>query len=232
MNLVIFDVDGTLTTTSSMDEEILATSLRSMNIIVDDIDFSDFEVVTDIGVFHQLFRENFDREPTSEETLKFKKTFKQNLKKMFKKRLDEFEPLDGVQELLHSLRKKDDWIYVFTTGGWKFDAKFKLEASGFYTKDFLILSSSNGFSREDILTKAIAKARKKAGVKKFDRIVYLGDSAWDLKAAAKLKIPFVGVEGEGNKEKRDALGDFFVLREYPGFKKFAKIYGAARVPEL
>jgi len=232
MNLVIFDVDGTLTTTSSMDEEILVTSLRAMNIKVDEIDLSTFDVVTDIGVFHQLFMENFNREPEREEIQEFKKTFKQNLKKMFKKRLDEFEPLDGVQELIHSLNKKDDWYYVLTTGGWKFDAKFKLDASGFYTKDFLISSSSNGFSREEIIQKAIEKARKKAGVKKFSRIVYFGDAAWDLKAAARLKIPFVGVEGEGVKAKRKALGDFFILREYPGYKKFAKIYGAARIPEL
>lgn len=231
MNLIIFDVDGTLTTTSSMDEEILVAALKTMGIKITEVDFSAFEVVTDIGVFHQLFDEHFNRPPSSDEIQKFKKVFKQNLKKMFKKRLDEFEPLDGVQELLHSLNKKENWTYVLTTGGWKFDAKFKLDASGFYTKDFQILSSSSGFSREEILTKAIEKARKKAGVKKFERIVYFGDAAWDLKAAARLKLPFVGVEGEGNKAKRKALGDFFVLSEFPGFKKFAKIYQAAKIPQ-
>ena len=50
--------------------------------------------------------------------------------------------------------------------------------------------------RDEIVTTAIRRCAKKAGGIAFDRIVSVGNGVWDVKTAAGLALPFVGIGAE------------------------------------
>lgn len=233
MNLVIFDIDGTITTTNPVDEACFReTAEEVFEKKVGPIDFNDFQNITDSAVVFELYQKHKGRNPSRDEYYAFRKTFKSNLKKFFKSNSNAFEPVNGIQTLLHELQKHSKWKFIIATGCWKFSAKFKLESSGFYYKKLDVVTADDGLTRDRIILNAINQAKKKHDVDDFKKIVYVGDASWDIKSCYNLHLPFIGIEAEKNRKKKEELGNYLTMHEYPSLKDFIKIAKQAKVPAL
>ncbi len=233
MNLVIFDIDGTITKTNPVDEACFRqTAEEIFQKKIGSIDFHDFRNITDSTVVFELYQKHMGRNPSRDEYYSFRKAFKKNLKSLFKTHSNEFEPVDGIQTLLHELGKHGKWKFIIATGCWKFSAKFKLESSGFYYKKLDVVTADDGLTRDRIILNAINQAKKKHSVDDFKRIVYVGDASWDIKSCYNLHLPFIGVEAEENDKKKEELGHYLTMHQYPALKDFIKIAKQAKVPAL
>ena len=233
MNLVIFDIDGTITKTNPVDQECFRLTSESIfKQEIETIDFHEFRNITDSAVVFELYQKYEGRNPSRDEYFEFRKLFKKNLKDLFRSNTEGFEAVDGIQTLLHELAEHDKWSFIIATGCWKFSAKFKLESSGFYVKELDMVTADDGLTRDRIILNAIEQATKKNKGNSFKRTVYVGDAVWDITSCYNLKIPFIGIEAEENEKKKEELGNFLNIHKYPSLKEFVKIAKEAEVPGL
>src|ERR1041384_2813679 len=80
MNLVMFDIDGTLTETMKIDEECFVRSLQDVFGFDDiDTDWSHYPRTTDSGIFHDVFTSRIGRPPMAQEVSRFRQHFIQLL---------------------------------------------------------------------------------------------------------------------------------------------------------
>lgn len=233
MNLVIFDIDGTITKTNPVDEACFRTTAKEIfDRKIDRIDFNEFNHVTDSAIVFELYQKYLDRNPSYDEYYEFRARFKKNLKKTLKDQSNSFEPVDGIQTLLHEIKARPKWAFIIATGSWRFSAKFKLESSGFYYKQLNVVTADEGLTRDRIVQKAIEMSKKENKVDSFKRMVYVGDATWDIKSCYNLNIPFIGIEAEENDKRKEELGNYLTMHQYPALKDFLKIAKQAKVPAL
>ena len=72
----------------------------------------------------------------------------------------------------------------------------KLRAAGLSLDLDKGASADDAVRRDEIVKIAIGRCTERAGGIAFDRIVSVGDGVWDVKTAARLALPFVGVGAE------------------------------------
>lgn len=233
MNLIIFDIDGTITKTNPVDLECFRMTSESIfDKKIEKLDFHEFRNITDSALVFELYQKYLGRNPSRDEYFAFRKRFKENLKALFRSNAEGFEAVDGIQNLLHEIQESEKWSFVVATGCWKFSAKFKLESSGFYYKELSIVTADDGLTRDRIILNALEKAKKEQRVESFKRIVYVGDAVWDITSCYNLNLPFIGIEAEENEKKKEELGNYLTLQSYPSFKKFIRLAKQAEVPGL
>jgi hypothetical protein len=57
--------------------------------------------------------------------------------------------------------------------------------------------ADDALDRENIIIYAISRSFALNGGHVFEKMVYVGDSLWDLRAASNLKLSFTGIRGSG-----------------------------------
>ena len=195
MNLIVFDIDGTLLNTTDVDSECYQEALKdSFDIDISGFDWENYTDVTDQGVTEDILKEHFKRLPMPSE---MKKVEEKMCDLVASKALNEphkFLPADGIKNVLKQLLSQNEVGYTFATGAWKASAEAKLSALKMDLSSVPWEHSGPIRRRADIVLSAIEKAKMKFGVESFEDICALGDGKWDLLTAQELGINFVGVD--------------------------------------
>ncbi len=228
--LVIFDIDGTLTDSNTVDATCYVRSLKE-EFGIEDIDESweTYKNVTDSGVLDEIFEQVFSRKPTESEIRRHIQRFIALLEESCTKDSALCAEIPGARDMLSVLRASSDWKIGIATGAWRESALFKLITAGIDIKGLPLVTGSDSKSREDMIQKCIAVSQSAYGVNAFQRIVSVGDGIWDLRTAANLKIPFIGIN---TPEKFRHLAECLVLRDYRAPEKFMQFLEEARAPVL
>ena len=210
MHLVVFDIDGTLTRTDSIDEVCYVAAVEEVLSIPNiDTDWTHYPHVTDSGILRYLVHDVLP-----EEMERVCQCFRQNLEDAFRRQPDSCRPVGGGPEMLRQLAEQSDVAVALATGGWEPTARLKLERAGYDIADIPLASSSDADTREEIMRIAERRAREKHGVQGFDAITYVGDGVWDARAAANLGWRFLGV-GTGEQATRlEREGAIAVIDHY------------------
>ena len=194
--LALFDIDGTLTATNEVDDECYAHAVATeLGITASEIDWSAAPHITDTGIARWLWTLHCARLPTEAELTAVRKRFVALLDQQRRTQPARFAAIAGAAHALEQLRA-DGWTLVLATGGWGDSALMKLGAAGL-PLDIPLLCADHAVAREEILTLAWRHAVQSAGGS-FDRVVSVGDGVWDITAAIRLDLPFVGI-GTGPK---------------------------------
>lgn len=114
---------------------------------------------------------------------------------------------------------------ALATGGWGPSARLKLAAAALDEPGLVLACSSDAPTRPEILQLALRRARERSGAD-FDRVVSVGDAAWDVRAAAEVGWPFVGV-GRGVRAR--ALREAGAAIVVADFSDRAAVYEALEV---
>jgi phosphoglycolate phosphatase-like HAD superfamily hydrolase len=88
----------------------------------------------------------------------------------------------------------------------------KLRAIGIGHEGLAMASSSDASTRTEIITVAIQRLTG-GHPNALERVVSLGDAVWDVRAAAELDVPFVGIGSGVRAERLRAAGAAFVLED-------------------
>jgi phosphoglycolate phosphatase-like HAD superfamily hydrolase len=185
MHLVMFDIDGTLVESNDFDSMCLQEAIQDVLDISVHTDWGKYRHVTDSGIVLQTLDElHFPhaRDPVVE-----------SVKKCFIHRVSSYltnhkiSAIEGAPEFLSRLIDREDVKVALATGGWLESAKLKLEAAGIDVSGAPIASSSDHFSRTEIMK--IAELR--SGRSHYESRTYFGDSPWDLRASEALGYNFV-----------------------------------------
>jgi phosphoglycolate phosphatase-like HAD superfamily hydrolase len=201
-NLAIFDIDGTLTQSVAVDEVCFVQTFRDvLGIERINTNWLEYTFFTNSGLALEICRNHLGRDPGGAEISRLRSRFAELLCDAVEGRGQPIEEVPGAAALLHRLGTHPRWHVAIATGGWSVSARFKLASAGLPVDAFPWASADDALDRVDILRTAIRRAEQDYGQDAFEKVVYIGDGVWDVRATKALGIGFLGL-ATGNQAVR------------------------------
>jgi phosphoglycolate phosphatase-like HAD superfamily hydrolase len=185
--MIVFDVDGTLIGGESADWASFGAAFEEVaGFVLNENFFESIEEVTAQAIVHQALGTIAPEERRSKERAVCQ-GYLRRLRHAYETNTSSFTAIEGAPDLLRDLKGKGIPIAI-ATGDWRETTLFKLRAARIPFDDVPLVTSSEFYSRADIIAAAVAKAGCQ-----LHEALYIGDGLWDLRASRKLGIPFIGV---------------------------------------
>ncbi|MBD0402483.1 HAD family hydrolase [Flammeovirga sp. EKP202] len=191
MNLIVFDIDGTLTDSVKVHINAFLIALKQLGVKEEGFNFKTYKHHTDSYISKVIYEEYVQKEFTSEVQEQFASILYSEINK------HEIKEIKGASQLIQSLQKDENYGICYATGSIIQPAKLKLEVVGASYDPSQLVPSNDIYERENIVSKAIENAKEFYQVEQFDKIYSIGDGLWDLKTAQNLELEFIGI-GEEN----------------------------------
>jgi phosphoglycolate phosphatase-like HAD superfamily hydrolase len=194
MNLAIFDIDGTLTESVAVDEVCFVRAFRDvLGIEQINTNWLEYAFQTDSGLTLEICRNRLGRDPSRAEINRLQARFAALLCAAVEGTGQPIREVPGAAALLHRLKPHARWRVAIATGGWSVSARLKLASAGLPVDAFPWASADDALDRVDILRIATGRAGQQYGPDAFEKVVYVGDGVWDVRAARALGIGFLGL---------------------------------------
>lgn len=209
MNLIIFDIDGTLTDTFTLDGDYFFRAIREQSKIESvNTDWSVYQYSTDSGILNEIFQTVHQRDPEDKEISLIRDQFAIHIKNAHLENKSVIAPIPGATTIFSKIRALSNWHIGIATGGWKQTALYKLNSAEIPHDDVQKAYADDHIARSEIIKRAVNRCEVAHSVERYHRIVYVGDAEWDLRATKKLGIEFIGVG-----HKFAERGDVFSVKD-------------------
>lgn len=197
--LAVFDIDGTLTDTNAVDDHCFVQAVAEvLGLPAPAVDWAAAPHVTDSGILNWLYLAHLGRAPRASEVDATLNRFIELLRAEAASAPDKFRPVAGSTSALPLIGAS--WDIALATGAWQASAQLKLSQVGLALESYSFASGSDATERADIVRLAVQRSELRA-MKSYARIVSVGDAPWDVRTAAELQLPFVGI-ATGNRAAR------------------------------
>jgi len=195
MDLVLFDIDGTLIRSMADDTECLVMALHDVFGFVDvEDDWSQYENITEAGIVIEAFQGRRGRPPSSTEIARFRDRFVELLTKRCL--ASPLKEVDGAASILTALRAQENTAVAFATGCFLKSAVFKMESARLSFDPASSATCDDAITRDEIMRIAIRRAASQNGVAGFKNTVYVGDAIWDVWACRRIGVPLIGISAD------------------------------------
>lgn len=225
MKYIIFDIDGTLTNTTDIDDRCFTRALEETFHFRDiDTNWGNYEHTTDSGIIRQLFRERRQRDCSAEETAAFIARFCDLLQEAYASHTDCIQEVPKAGKVLQQLCQRDDIKVGLATGGWRESALFKLRCAGINIEACSAASfAQDAVARHDIIHNTITRMNARLQhTAPLSSITYVGDGLWDYRATQQLGIGFIGIANK----KLSHLQDILKISDYDELQDHIVQYGS------
>jgi phosphoglycolate phosphatase-like HAD superfamily hydrolase len=219
MNLVMLDIDGTLTQSYEYDQEIFGLAIAEvLGSPPVDADLRGYIDKTSTGVTKAAILRFTGRDATEKQIEAVKHNVLARLERMYQASPEIFSEVPGAAHFLERLKTLDDVRIAIATGCWRSEALFKLRASGLDVTGIPLATSDDDKNRARIMQIAVKRAGEFYDCPNFERVVYLGDGPWDLQEANSLGYGFIGIG-----PRVEALPGMLFGRWHPDFTDFEAV---------
>lgn len=211
MKLAIFDIDGTLTDSTEVDDKCMEATFNHFlgpNVACD------WEAVTHVtdSVIVKETVERVTGVPCSDELYEAMKAyFLACLQQEATTNPSSFERVPFCLEFIDLLQNEGVQIGL-GTGSWRASAEIKLRAAGIPFEHFYFGHADLASSRAAIAAHVVAQAAAKTGQVP-SQLCYFGDGSWDYRTMKQLDWPFIGVDVKKT-GKLTQLGAKHVIEDY------------------
>jgi len=203
--LIIFDIDGTLVHSNKIDSQCFADTYEEVfQNPFPSINWNDYPHVTDDTIFGTVFEKQFGRSATASEQAHFKKQFVQRIISERERQPEAFHEVPGAKAIVDFLLDHPDYVVGIGTGGWHDPALVKLGFVDIPTEAIFISAADGCPTRVHIVERAIRLAR--AAHRSIEKIVYVGDAAWDVRTCREMEIPLIGIRVRGDVAVLEGMG--------------------------
>jgi len=193
MKLVMFDIDGTLTRTFSIDSDCYVQAVEDVAGFESiNTDWASYRCVTDSGILEELYRTRLNRSPSRDETAAIQDRFFRLLEEAATTSPGVYAAMPGANAFLARLREAG-FGSALASGGWQRTARLKLDLAQLDVEGVPAAFADDAHAREEIMRITLARAAETYRVSAFDALYYFGDGVWDAKATAFLGWRFIGL---------------------------------------
>ena len=222
MNLIIFDIDGTLLQNNNISNIAFKNTLSKLFDINDyDTTWDNYNYTTDIGILREIYFNHTGHSLTWEKILTFEKEYFDNYMLSNSNLANENDSLfPGTKALFEAIKKSEKWEYGIYTGGFRLVANLKLNTIGidpFYTP---VAYAQDGLDRVDIFRVAYERAKLLYNCKSFKKIILVGDSPSDIKVASHHNISMIQPKGAPSIEQLKSKNTKIVMIDYQNINSF------------
>jgi phosphoglycolate phosphatase-like HAD superfamily hydrolase len=233
VKLAIFDIDGTLANTNSVDVECFVKALSEAHAITEiNTDWATYTHTTDSGITLQIFQEKFGRDPEGPELDKFKSCFVNMLSEQYHSNSSRFTAIAGASVALSRLKREFDWAVAIATGCWRESALLKLRAAKINIDGIPAAFAEDGLSREEILQSAVSQSLAQYRLSSFAKTVSIGDGLWDVRTARRLNFTFLGVGCGEAAAILNRAGAKHVIEDFADYSQLVRFLSEAEIPRL
>ncbi len=226
----MFDMDGTLTDSCAIDENCYVLAIQqALNLSDVRTDWDGYAHTTSSFCLEEIVRHARGRPPTSAESRAVQIRMVELMAEIEQRKGRRTREVPGAAACLRALAATG-YAVAIASGDWELTARHKLTAAGIPFVDLPSAFCEASHVRTEIMRTAAARAATHHGCSNFERIVYVGDGSWDVRACRELGWPFVGV-GQGKPAERlCSLGATQVIPDYLELGRFLSILEQASSP--
>lgn len=213
MDLIVFDIDGTLIHSHAKEVDCFATAVEEVLGIPEiERDLRTYRHISDSGILRECVFKAFARYPTHEESQAVENRYFD----LFKACLQDepIRPIAGATSLISMLTELPHIGLAVATGSHYSAAQFKLAQVAPALCHVPMGTSSDSESRSTIMETALQKAKAAYQRDEFNRIVYVGDGPWDVNAVKMLQWGFIGIASNYAKSTLQEWGAKCVIDDY------------------
>lgn len=229
--LAIFDIDGTLTDTTGVDDECYRETIaEALGVAPSVIDWAGAAHVTDTEIFRWLSHAHARDEPDESVMARTRTRFVERLTEQLAEAPTRFSSIRGAATMLRDLLQRN-WCVAFATGGWGPSALLKLRVAEIAFENAVLTCADDARTRADIVRLARDRAES-FYARRFDRVVSVGDGVWDVQTAAALRLPFVGIGRGAHADRLRNAGAQIVVSDYADLDEFRNALDVAAPPTI
>ena len=188
MNLIVFDIDDTLTKSEYQHQLAYVNTMKEFGISAINKNWKDYLHHTD----SYILKENYENNLDTNFEFSFIDDFETRMTELILE-LDAVSEVPGAQNIINDLNENPNYALTFATGSLLKPAFVKLDQAGINYNKSLVVGSNKIFEREGIVAEAIQKAKAFYKADSFDNIISVGDGLWDLITAKNLDVHFIGI---------------------------------------
>ena len=188
MNLIVFDIDDTLTKSENQHQLAYVNTMKEFGITKINQNWKSYKHHTD----SYILKENYENNLSTKFNFSFIENFENRMTELILS-LKKVSEIKGAKNIINFFTNKTDYVISFATGSLLEPAFIKLNQANIkYNKD-LVIGSNEIYEREEIVKKSINKAKEFYNINSFKNIISVGDGIWDLKTARNLGLHFIGI---------------------------------------
>jgi phosphoglycolate phosphatase-like HAD superfamily hydrolase len=230
MKLVMFDMDGTLTDAFAIEENCYVRSIQDALGIPDvRIDWHSYPHTSSTYCLDTVVQQSLGRLPTPEEAQAVQARMIEIMDEATRRHGRRTREVPGAAAAVRELLRLGYGVAI-ASGDWEATARHKLASGGIPYENLPAAYSDVAYARTDIMQAALARAATHYGCSRFERIVYVGDAAWDIRACRELNWPLIVVGQGADAARFQAEGVSHVIPHYLEIANFLAAIEQASSP--
>ncbi|MGB1041346.1 MAG: HAD family hydrolase [Flavobacteriales bacterium] len=188
MNLIVFDIDDTLTKSEVQHQLAYINTMKSFGITDIDQNWREYKHHTD----SYILKINFENNLKKKFNFSFIPSFEIHMTQLILG-LNKVSEINGAKKTIDFFDEKSNYAIAFATGSLLEPAYVKLNQAQINYNPNLVVGSNAIYEREGIVSEAINRAKSYYQVDVFEHVISVGDGIWDLKTAQNLGLHFIGI---------------------------------------
>lgn len=230
MQLVMFDMDGTLTDSFSLDENCYVLAIEQALGLPNVVTAWDTYTHTSSSYcLQEIVRAARGTPPTAAESRAVQTRMVEIMSEIQRAHGRSTREIRGAAAALQHLRNNGVAVAI-ASGDWEMTARHKLTSAGIPFEQLPHAFCDCSHARTEIMRTALERAKAHYDCSSFDRIVYVGDAAWDVRACFDLGWPLVAIGTGAHAARLQSLGASHVLPNYENLPDFLSAIAHSTAP--
>ena len=228
----MFDMDGTLTDSFSLDENCYVLAIeQALDLPGVRTDWESYAHTTASYCLDQIVRQARGHPPTAAEARAVQDRMVAIMQEITQRTGRRTQAIPGAAACLSELRRRNIAVAI-ASGDWEATARHKFASAGIPIGDLPSAFCDVAHPRAEIMQTALARAATHYGCTRFDRVVYVGDASWDVRACRELNWPLVGIAPETKADRLRSLGVTHIVPHYNDAETFLAALDHAAPPSV
>ena len=226
----MFDMDGTLTDSAALDTNCYVRAIeRTLGLDNVRTDWESYPHASSSCCLEEIVHRARGHAPTAAESKAVQDCMIQLMDDLHVRQGRGTTEIPGAAACLLALQSTGHAIAI-ASGDWEATARHKLTTARIPFEKLPSAFCEVSHARTDIMRAALDRAVAHHGGVQFERITYVGDGVWDVRACRELGWPLVGVGHGPHAARLRKLGASHVIPDYAQLDHFLTALTEAQVP--